>query len=278
MEKKGTRQTEISVIIPTYQPEGFLWECLTALDNQTLDHTLFEVLLVLNGPKEPYMSQIESFLKEHSGLACQVIWSEEKGVSLARNIGLDKAQGRYICFIDDDDLVTDDYLRELLAIATPDTVALPYICAFEDGSTALRPIYISDNFVEGGRDIPFVAVRRYFYISSCKLIPRDIIGSRRFDVSLRNGEDSQFMLLISDRIGKVSFTAAHVMYKYRQRSGSAFNGNKSVWYHFTNMLIRFYKATKVYLSAPCRYSFPFYAKYMLATFMGGIRQMLHKGQ
>ena len=278
MEKKGTRQTEISVIIPTYQPEGFLWECLTALDNQTLDHTLFEVLLVLNGPKEPYMSQIESFLKEHSGLACQVIWSEEKGVSLARNIGLDKAQGRYICFIDDDDLVTDDYLRELLAIATPDTVALPYICAFEDGSTALRPIYISDNFVEGGRDIPFVAVRRYFYISSCKLIPRDIIGSRRFDVSLRNGEDSQFMLLISDRVRKVSFTAAHVMYKYRQRSGSAFYGNKSVWYHFTNMLIRFYKATKVYLSAPCRYSFPFYAKYMLATFMGGIRQMLHKGQ
>jgi hypothetical protein len=65
---------------------------------------------------------------------------------------------------------------------------------------------------------------------------------------------------------------------YRQRSGSAFYGNKSVWYHFTNMLVRLYKATKVYLSAPCRYSFPFYAKYMLATFMGGIRQMLHKGQ
>jgi glycosyltransferase involved in cell wall biosynthesis len=269
---------DISVIIPTYKPGSFLGECLASLDSQTLSHSQFEVLLILNGPREPYMSQIEDFLKEHPSLLCRLIYSEKNGVSLARNIGLDEAQGRYICFIDDDDLVTPDYLASLLAVATPDTIALPYICAFEDGSTAMRPIYISEDFVEGGKDIPYVAVRRYFYISWGKLIPCEIIGSRRFDVALRNGEDSQFMLLISDRIRRVNFTGGQVRYMYRQRSGSAFYGNKSVWYHFTNMLVRLYKATKVYLSAPCRYSFPFYAKYMLATFMGGIRQMLHKGQ
>lgn len=278
MEDNKAGYKEISVIIPTYKPEDFLWECLTALDNQTLDHTLFEVLLVLNGPQEPYMSRIESFLKEHTRLTCQVIWSEEKGVSLARNIGLDKAKGRYICFIDDDDLVTDNYLQELLAVATPDTMALSNVCAFDDGDDKERPIYISDDFQENQKDVPYVAARRYFYICWGKAIHKDIIGDRRFDVSLRNGEDCQFMLQISDRVQKVSFTAGNVFYKYRQRSGSAFYGNKSVWYHFTNMLIRLCKATKVYLSAPCRYSFPFYAKYMLATFMGGIRQMLHKGQ
>ncbi len=275
MENKGSRQTEISVIVPTYKPEVFLLECLTSLDNQTLDHTLFEVLLVLNGPREPFMSQIQQFLDAHQGLVCRVLYSEKNGVSQARNCALDKAQGRYICFIDDDDLVTPDYLASLLAISTPDTIALPYICAFENGSNAMRPIYISEDFVEDGRDIPFVAVRRYFYISCAKLIPSDIIGSRRFDVSLRNGEDSQFMLLISDRIGRVNFTSGKVRYLYRQRSDSAFYGNKSVWYHFSNMVIRICKATGVYLSAPCRYSFRFYAKYLLATFMGGIRQMLH---
>lgn len=278
MENKESRQTEISVIVPTYKPEDFLWECLASLDNQTLDHTLFEVLLVLNGPREPFMSQIQQFLGAHQGLVCHVLYSEKNGVSLARNCGLEKAQGRYICFIDDDDLVTPDYLASLLAISTPDTIALPYICAFEDGSNAMRPIYISKDFVEGGRDIPFVAVRRYFYISCGKLIPLDIIGSRRFDVSLRNGEDCQFMLLISDRIGRVNFTSGKVRYLYRQRSGSAFYGNKSVWYHFSNMVIRLYKATSVYLSAPFRYSFRFYSKYLLATFMGGIRQMLHMKQ
>lgn len=278
MNYTGTRQIEISVIIPTYQPEGFLWECLTALDSQTLDHSLFEVLVILNGPREPYMSQIDSFLQDHPNLLCRVFYSEKNGVSLARNIGLDEAKGQYVCFIDDDDLVTENYLDQLLILATPDIIALPYICAFQDGSTTLRPIYISEDFVENGREIPFDSVRRYFYISCSKLIHKDIIGNRRFDISLRNGEDSQFMLLISDRIQMASFTNRYVQYKYRQRSGSAFYSNRSVWYHFTNMIVRLCKATKVYLSGPCRYSFHFYITYMMATTMGGIRQMLHKGQ
>ena len=133
MENKRTRQIEVSVIIPVYKPESFLWECLSTLDRQTLDHSRFEVLLILNGPREPYMSQIEDFLKEHPSLLCRLIYSEKNGVSLARNIGMDEAEGEYICFLDGDDLVTDNYLQALLAIATPDTMALANVCAFDDG-------------------------------------------------------------------------------------------------------------------------------------------------
>ena len=85
---------DISVIIPTYKPGSFLGECLASLDSQTLSHSQFEVLLILNGPREPYMSQIDDFLKEHPSLLCRLIYSEKNGVSLARNIGLDEAQGR----------------------------------------------------------------------------------------------------------------------------------------------------------------------------------------
>ena len=278
MENKRTRQIEVSVIIPVYKPESFLWECLSTLDRQTLDHSRFEVLLILNGPREPYMSQIEDFLKEHPSLLCRLIYSEKNGVSLARNIGMDEAEGEYICFLDGDDLVTDNYLQALLAIATPDTMALANVCAFDDGEHTERPIYISEDFKENQRNVPCVLARRYFYVCWGKAIHKDIIGSRRFDVALRNGEDCQFMLLISDRVQRVSFTSCDVTYKYRQRPGSAFYGNKSAWYHLSNMMVRLCKATGVYLSAPCRYSFCFYAKYMLATFMGGIRQILHKKQ
>ena len=278
MDNNRNGQAVISVIIPSYQPEGFLEECLVALDNQTLDHSLFEVLIILNGPREPYMSRVEDFMREHPNLLGRIIWSEKNGVSLARNIGLEEAKGQYICFIDDDDLFTDNYLEELLTLATPDTIAMSNVCAFDDDDKTQRPIYISDDFMENGRNIPYVAVRRYFYVCWGKLIPRDVIGSRRFDVFLRNGEDCQFMLQISDRITKVSFTAANVKYLYRQRSGSAFYANRSVWYHFSNMIIRLCKATRTYLSGPFRYSFRFYITYIFATTMGGIRQMLHKGQ
>lgn len=269
---------DVSVIIPTYKPEGYLSECLTALDSQTLDHSRFEVLLLLNGPKDPYMSQIEGFIKEHPNLSCRIAYCKVNGVSYARNRGLDEAKGEYICFLDDDDLITDNYLEELLAIAAPDTIAMSYVCALDDGDKTLRPIYISEDFKENTRDVPFIAVRRYFYVCWGKLIHRDVIGNRRFDISLKNGEDSQFMLLISDCIQKASFTNCHVKYMYRQRSNSAFYVNKSVWYHFSNMMARLYKATQVYASRPCRYSFRFYATYMLATTMGGIRQMLHRKQ
>ena len=268
----------ISVIIPTYKPGDYLSESLAALDNQTLDHSLYEVLLLLNGPREPYMSQIESIIKEHPNLSCKLIYCEVNGVSFARNKGLDEAKGEYICFVDDDDIITDNYLEELLAIAAPDTIAMSYVCAFGDEDKRQRPIYISADFKENKRNIPFIAVRRYFYVCWGKLIHRDVIRNRRFDVSLRNGEDCQFMLLISDSIEKASFTNRHVKYMYRQRSNSAFYVNKSVWYHFSNMMFRLYKATQVYASRPCKYSFRFYVTYMMATIMGGIRQMLHRKQ
>ena len=266
---------KVSVIIPTYKPGDYLRECLIALDNQTLDHSLFEVLLVLNGSKEPYMTQIETLTKGHPNLICRLIYSEMNGVSLARNIALDEARGEYLCFIDDDDLVTSNYLEELLAVVAHDTVALSNVCAFDDGDKTQRPIYISRDFKEGKKDVPFIAARRYFYVCWGKLIHSDIVKNRRFDVSLKNGEDCQFMLQISDCVEKVNFTGSNVKYMYRQRSNSAFYVNNSAWYHFSNMLIRFYKATKVYIARPMSYSFRFYVTFMLATFMGGIRQMLH---
>lgn len=50
--------TKISVIIPTYAPKDYLWECLGSLENQTLSKDEFEVILVLNGEREPYESLI----------------------------------------------------------------------------------------------------------------------------------------------------------------------------------------------------------------------------
>ena len=58
--------TKISVIIPTYAPKDYLWECLDSLENQTLSKDEFEVILVLNGEREPYESMIQKKLPEYS--------------------------------------------------------------------------------------------------------------------------------------------------------------------------------------------------------------------
>ena len=264
---------KISIIIPTYRPKEYLWECLDSIDRQTLSHDQFEVLLILNGERMPYEEQIKAFFAERQGLLCRVLYSEERGVSAARNLGLDEARGEYICFMDDDDIVTETYLEQLLHLASEDTVPLSYITAFDDGTSLYRPIYITENYQDCRERLSYVDARRYFYVPYCKLIHRSIIGTRRYDKSLRNGEDALFMFLISDRFRWVRFTDRTAEYRYRQRPTSAFNAKHPASYYLSNMITCQRKATRIYLTHPSDYSFMFYAKYILATIMGCVRRL-----
>ena len=107
---------EISVIVPTYKPDYYIWECLNSIAIQSLDKEKYEVLIVLNGDKEPFFTEIESYLKKNNLNNFNLIYSQEKGVSNARNIGLDRAKGEYICFVDDDDFLDKNYLQEMLRV------------------------------------------------------------------------------------------------------------------------------------------------------------------
>jgi len=264
---------KISIIIPTYHPKGYLWNCLESIDTQTFNHAHYEVLIVLNGEREPYEQQILSYLSQHTSLPCRLIYNDEAGVGAARNRGIDEAHGTYICFIDDDDIITPDYLQQLYDLAAPDTVPLSYITAFDDGTTDFHPIFITENFQLHHAPIPYTQARRYFYSPCCKLIHRDIIGTRRFDKSLKNGEDALYMLLLSDRIRWVRFTDKSAEYRYRQRPTSASKAHRSAFYHISNMLQCQIKATRIILSHPFSYSFSFYIRYLLATIMGCVRHL-----
>ena len=84
---------KISVIVPTYKPQVYLWECLDSIYNQTFPKTEYELILVLNGCNEPYNAQIKDWLAKHSDLRVQYIQTDEAGVSNARNMALDVARG-----------------------------------------------------------------------------------------------------------------------------------------------------------------------------------------
>lgn len=62
-------KTRISVIVPTYQPQGYIKECLAALDNQTLNKGQYEVIVILNGCNEPYKSNLHKIV---DSMTCNV--------------------------------------------------------------------------------------------------------------------------------------------------------------------------------------------------------------
>ena len=110
---------KVSVIIPTYSPGEYIYNCLTSIVNQTLLSADYEVLVILNGPKAPFYSQLEEFIASHPECHFRLMYSDVASVSNARNIGLDKAKGEYIAFIDDDDIISPYYLEGLLAVSSP---------------------------------------------------------------------------------------------------------------------------------------------------------------
>lgn len=217
---------KISVIIPTYKPQSYLWECLDSVVAQTFSKKDFEVIIVLNGCADPWKEQVESFITtKMEGMNVNFIHTEKGGVSNARNLALDVAKGEYVTFIDDDDFVSPVYLKELYNNAAPDTVSLCNAYAFNDGNLSKQlPYGITDTYSycikEECKTLTSKA-RKYFSGPCMKLIPMSFIQDRRFDVRFKNGEDCIFMFLISDKIKKVAFTSSDAIYYRRFRSGSA---------------------------------------------------------
>ena len=169
---------KISVIIPSYKPKDYLWECIDSLNNQTIDKSKFEIILVLNGCCEPWRSSILNWIKNNPTLNINFIQTDKAGVSNARNIGMDNAQGEYIAFIDDDDYVSPSYLEEMLALSSPENVALTDSIYFADETEMLNYDNIHHNEYLKLKDLNNPSLyqsRRFFNGPVMKLIHKDII-------------------------------------------------------------------------------------------------------
>lgn len=106
---------ELSIILPAYNVEKYLDVCISSLYRQGLDEAKFEVIIVNDGSTDGTLNFIESLAKEHQNIV--VVDKQNGGQSRARNVGLQKAMGEYILFVDSDDVIIDGTIFTLLAAA-----------------------------------------------------------------------------------------------------------------------------------------------------------------
>ena len=99
----------ISLIIPVYNIERYLRECLNSITNQTFKD--FEVICVNDGSTDSSLNILEEYSKQDSRF--KIINQENKGAGAARNNGLKHALGEYIQFLDSDDVFESTMLEEL---------------------------------------------------------------------------------------------------------------------------------------------------------------------
>ncbi len=270
-------QISVSVIIPTYKPKDYLWECLDSISKQTLSKEKFEVLLILNGCCEPYKSDIDKYIAQKmQGVNIKLIHTDQSGVSNARNIGLDQACGEYITFIDDDDYVSPGFLETLLTKAATQTVVFSDGLSFEDGeSTYDENYYIHKAFKANcNRSKPFLVQVRSLLNSPCmKLFHKDIIGQRRFNVKFSVGEDSLMMVQISDAIKKISFASSpEAIYYRRVRPMSATTQSRSAKERIFNSLQSMKEITTIIIRNPFSYNLPF----VLSRYMAVLKTLIER--
>lgn len=104
----------ISVIVPVYNVERYLEECLNSIQNQTYNN--IEVILVNDGSTDNSAVICEKYCEQNNRF--KLINQENQGQSAARNKGVEASTGEYIAFVDSDDIIQRNYLEKLMQYMT----------------------------------------------------------------------------------------------------------------------------------------------------------------
>lgn len=257
---------EVSIIIPTYKPGSYLFDCLQSVINQDFPKSKFEIVVVLNGTENTYLPEIESFI-ENKKVNYRLLYTPQKGVSNARNLALDSVDSKFIVFLDDDDMLSSNFISSLYSSIYLNTIVVSNVKTFITNINILGDDYITKCYIKC-YDRPKFSLFRYrgFLSSVCaKMIPRNVIGEFRFDRNLHYGEDAVFMFTISCNIWNIKLDEDNAIYFRRLRQGSSSRMKLTLWTGTRNMLINLFKYSVIYFSAIKKYNFLLYLSRLAAT-------------
>lgn len=179
----------VSVIIPVYNAEKYLRECIDSVLVQSFKE--FEIILVNDGSVDRSGFIINQYAEKYPGII-RTIHQKNKGQSAARNAALDIAEGKYLVFVDSDDYIGSNYIEELYVKAEA-TDSDMVICNYTKVTDTGRIIKEYEaNFVEKGTRIPS-------YLSCNRIIRRSIV--EEYKIRYQSGnvcEDIPFILMLEE--------------------------------------------------------------------------------
>lgn len=212
----------VSVIVPVYNAERFLLACLNSLLSQS--YVNWEAILVDDGSKDSSPSLCDEYSRKDARV--KVFHKENGGVSSARNLGLDKAVGDWVFFLDADDRMKADALSRMVEKTQGvDSV----FGGFEVFDEQIQRTYSIDERVECQMDRSQALEQmfrpwhyRYYGYVWGKLFKKSLIDELglRFDESIAFNEDRLFTVNYLCRVNKVAYFTAPV-YDYMENSASA---------------------------------------------------------
>lgn len=216
-----TSTLKLSIIIPIYNAEKYLNECIESLYQQDLETSQYEVILINDGSIDNSYNIAEQWANRHANI--RLFSQDNQGQSVARNKGLDVAKGKYIMFVDSDDKLFPNVIGKILNLAEKNDLE---VCAYRikyfdeygqmhSGSIQPFPSYkIFDGrfAVTHGADIGAVWLNLY----SREMLEKNHL---RFLHGIYH-QDVDFNLRMFAYVDRIMFTDI-VAYNYRYVAGSS---------------------------------------------------------
>lgn len=213
----------ISVIVPVYKVEEFIAGTINSIINQSFKD--FELIVVDDGSPDRSLSIAESLLLK-STLTYQLIHTENRGVSAARNTGLTVAKGQYVIMVDGDDMLAPDFLMVYADMIRKYEGSDVYSTSFT--------VYHGDGVIEQPKlETDFVAYsakeaqmafynRKPRFLLPTLLLSNDFLRHNKliFDENVRYSEDVHFIWRVLAHNKKQLIHSSYSGYKYILHPGS----------------------------------------------------------
>ncbi|MCL8014737.1 glycosyltransferase [Streptomyces sp. AS02] len=202
-------QPDVTVIIGAYEAMPYLVECLASVEAQTIDAERIEVIAVDDGSTDGTGECLEEFAARASMPVTVIRQENSGGPSGPRNVGLGKAAGRYVFFLDADDRLGPEALERMVAMA--DRNGTDVVLGRVEGVNRTAPKSMWGKTLDR-TDVFSSNIK--FTLSAQKLFRRDLLTrhNMRFDESLWTGEDALFTMEAYLRADGVSVVADHTCY------------------------------------------------------------------
>lgn len=199
---------KISVIVPVYNVEKYLSDCIQSILNQTYQD--FELILVDDGSTDTSCDICRRFASKDSRIRCVTI--DNSGANHARKVGVDNAVGEYLMFVDADDTIDDDALVNILSVVEENSDIELVVTHMKDGYRSVS-----------STDYLFDLLNTSVWASMCfKLYKTYILKKNFIDIprDLKYGEDLLQSINIARYVNKVEYCSIKY-YNYRVVETSA---------------------------------------------------------
>ena len=216
---------KLSIIVPVYKVEEYIGQCLRSIFDGGAEESQYEVIVVNDGTPDNSMSIVEEICEGHENV--KIVEQENHGLSVARMVGLDRAEGEYVWFVDSDDWLRSGGTKSILDLLFEhpgcDVYTMPLI--WVNKSIEERDFFIDENILYDGKKLmntpfPLWAIQRH-------IIRRSLFEKKSlfFPVGLLH-EDEYFYRVLFYYSRRV-LLLKDSYYFYRQREGSIMS-NRSI--------------------------------------------------